>query len=633
MIFLKAFLRKLQNILEKPFAYYLIGFFAVFAPFFTIELVLLAMLGADTLFGLAFGFLWSTLLAGILMFLPRLAGRIVFGLLYFALLLWALAQSGYYLVLDNLMWVSTTTLAKEGTTFIGDVLSQFPVYWWIIAAVMIGLGVAIICIFPQPPAKCLRRLPYLACSLLCVAALFILPELIFRQDQVTANNYNAASSYKTTYNTMYDAKEVYNITGLYQLLARDVWVNELYPLTPGYKDALSEQKDEIDAFFDKRVEKTSNEMTGAFAGKNVILVMMESMDDWMITPQDTPTLTRLMEEGINFTNFYTPGYGNGRTLNSEFCMNTGIYLPTNSNLVFDYVTNDFNQSLAAQLGNLGYDSRVFHYNRASYYSRNVLEPAMGYSEYISYLDYTTVKQDLCNEQYFLDNEQINDIFFREGPTLNTILTRSAHLGYTYREITGYYALKKYPEYKTLYGSEEENCARVKAKIVDDMFEQLINALTARGELENTVIIGMTDHYTYGYKNTDELYAHSGVDSDLLLEKVPCFVWSADGPSIQVDKTLSTADFLPTILNLLGVDSPYNYLGQDAFDPDYQGYALFPDGSWICDGVAWQNGKILMNESGRTVTNTEISAMQTLSQEFRAVSNLLLTSNYYENAPG
>ena len=166
-----------------------------------------------------------------------------------------------------------------------------------------------------------------------------------------------------------------------------------------------------------------------------------------------------------------------------------------------------------------------------------------------------------------------------------------------------------------------------------MFEQLINALTARGELENTVIIGMTDHYTYGYKNTDELYAHSGVDSDLLLEKVPCFVWSADGPSIQVDKTLSTADFLPTILNLLGVDSPYNYLGQDAFDPDYQGYALFPDGSWICDGVAWQNGKILMNESGRTVTNTEISAMQTLSQEFRAVSNLLLTSNYYENAPG
>lgn len=630
---MKAFLRKFQNVLEKPLTYYLIGFFAIFAPFFTIELLLLSILGADTLFGLAFGFLWSVLIAGIILFLPRLAGRIVFGVLYFALLLWALAQSGYYMVLGNMMWVSTTTLAKEGTTFIGDVLSQFPALWWIVATVMIILGVVIICIFPHPPAKHLRRLPYLACSALCIIGLCFLPELIFRQDRVTANNYNASSSYRTTYNTMYDAKEVYNITGLYQLLARDIWVNELYPLTPGYKTALSNQQNEVDAFFNKRGEKKPNEMTGAFANKNVILVMMESMDDWMITPYDTPTLSRLMEEGINFTNFYTPGYGNGRTLNSEFCMNTGIYLPTTSNLVFDYVTNDFNQSLAAQLGNLGYDSRVFHYNRASYYSRNVLEPAMGYSEYVSYLDYTTVKQDLCNEQYFLDNDQINDIFFREGPTLNTILTRSAHLGYTYREITGYYALKKYPEYKTLYGSEEENCARVKAKIVDDMFKQLLNALTARGELENTVIIGMTDHYTYGYKNLEELYKHSGVNSDLLLEKTPCFIWSVGGPSVQVDKTLSTADFLPTVLNLLGVDSPYNYLGQDAFDPHYQGYALFPDGSWICDGVAWQNGKILMNEKNRTVTNTEIHNMQTLSQEFRAVSNLLLTSNYYKNAPG
>ena len=628
---MKPFLSKLQNVLKKPFTYYLIGFFAIFAPFFAIELVLLSMLGASTLYGLAFGFLWSTLLAGIVLFLPRLAGRIVFGVLYFALLLWALAQSGYYMVLGNMMWVSTTTLAKEGTTFIGDVLSQFPALWWIVAAVMVGLGIVILCIFPHSPAKCLRRIPYVVASLLCIVGLAFLPELIFSQDKVTANNYNASSSYKTTYNTMYDAKEVYNITGLYQLLARDIWVNELYPLTPGYKGALSKQENEIDAFFEKRGEKSDNKMTGAFAGKNVILVMMESMDDWMITPQDTPTLYQLMQEGVNFTNFYTPGYGNGRTLNSEFCMNTGIYLPTTSNLVFDYVTNDFNQSLAAQLGNLGYDSRVFHYNRAGYYSRDVLEPAMGYSEYVSYLNYTGNKQDLCNEQYFLDNDEINDIFFREGPTLNTILTRSAHLGYTYREITGYYALKKYPEYKTLYGSEEENCARVKAKIVDDMFKQLLNVLSIRGELENTVIIGMTDHYTYGYKNMEELYSHSGVNSDLLLEKTPCFIWSVNGPSMQVDKTLSTADFLPTMLNLLGIDSPYSYLGQDAFDPDYQGYAIFPDGSWICDGVAWQDGKILMNERGRTVTNAEISAMQSLSQEFRAVSNLLLTSNYYKNA--
>ena len=296
------------------------------------------------------------------------------------------------------------------------------------------------------------------------------------------------------------------------------------------------------------------------------------------------------------------------------------------------MTNSFDQSIASQTTANGYDAKVFHYNDPSYYSRGVFEPAMGYSEYVSSTDYMNEKGDLYNEEFLFDSPEISSIFFREGQTFNTIITRSAHLGYTYNEMSGYLALQEYPEYRGLYGSEEEDCARVKAKIVDDLFARLLDELEARGQLENTVIIGMTDHYTYGYNNLDELYGHSGVDSDLLLEKVPCFIWSADGPSAQVDKAMSTADFLPTMLNLLGIDSPYNYLGWDAFDPQYPGYILFPDGSWIYDGVAYSNGEILMNEKNRTVSQEEINAMTALSQEFRNVSNLLLTCDYYKNAP-
>lgn len=632
---MKRFLIKIQNFLKTPAFNSLLGFLIVFAAFFCIELVVYCVVKPDDFTGFAFGFLWSALLTGIVLFLPKLAGRIVFGLLYFPLLLWAIAQTGYYQVFGNLMWVSTTSLAGEGTTFLGDVLSNFSSFWWFSSILLLGIGVAVIWLFPQPPSGWRQRIPCLICSGVCMIALCFLPELIFLRDKKiwgADSDYNASASYRMTYNTMYSTNEVYSITGIYQLLARDIWVNELYPLTPGYKSNQTSQTNEIDAFFSKRSDTDVNEMTGTFSGKNVVLVMMESMDDWMITPEDTPTLVRLMAEGVNFTNFYTPGYGSARTLNSEFCMNTGIYLPTTGSLVFDYIANSFDQSFAAQLNNIGYDSRVFHYNNASYYSRNELEPAMGYAEYISYSDYTSDLKELCDDQYLFDQEEISNIFFREGQTFNTIITRSAHLGYTYNEIIGYYALQEYPEYKELYDSEEEICARVKAKLVDEMFARLLAELEARGQLENTVIIGITDHYTYGYKNMDELYSHSGVYSDLLLEKVPCFIWSADGPSMQVDKTLSTADFLPTMLNLLGIDSPYQYLGQDAFDPNYQGYALFPDGSWITEGVAYQDGKILMNESGRVVSQDEINAMNALSREFIAVSNLLLSCDYYKNTP-
>ena len=186
----------------------------------------------------------------------------------------------------------------------------------------------------------------------------------------------------------------------------------------------------------------------------------------------------------------------------------------------------------------------------------------------------------------------------------------------------------------MYASEEEDCARLKAKLVDDMFARLLSELEAQGQLENTVIIGVTDHYTYGYKNMEELYAHSGVNDDLLLEKTPFFVWSADCPDLEVTKTVNTSDVLPTLLNLLGIDSPYDYLGQDAFDPNYEGYALFPDGSWISGGVACkaQSGggyKILQNENNADLPAEYLAEMSDKVQTYIRISNLLLTTDYYK----
>jgi membrane-anchored protein YejM (alkaline phosphatase superfamily) len=251
---------------------------------------------------------------------------------------------------------------------------------------------------------------------------------------------------------------------------------------------------------------------------------------------------------------------------------------------------------------------------------------------VCYADYVAEEneKDLYSDQLLFDNAAIRESFFREGQTLNFIITRSAHLSYKYNEVLSYWALKQYPEYRGMTGHEETDCMYLKAKLVGDMFARLLQELEAEGQLENTVIVAVTDHYAYGYKDVEEMMALSGVEHALLLEKTPCFIWSADKPSIEVTKTLNTSDLLPTVLNLLGVESPYHYIGQDAFDPRYSCYALFTDGSWIANGAAYSaaTDEVLLLEAGREVTAEEMEEMTMRLNSFVYINNLILETNYF-----
>ena len=121
-----------------------------------------------------------------------------------------------------------------------------------------------------------------------------------------------------------------------------------------------------------------------------------------------------------------------------------------------------------------------------------------------------------------------------------------------------------------------------------------------------------------------------MDDMLLLEKTPCFIWSAEGPAVAVDKTLNTSDLLPTVLNLLGIKSPYNYLGQDAFDDRYEGYALFPNGSWVSNGVAYNvtNDRTMVLKEGAVAAKQWVSQITKTLSQYVYINNLILQTDYY-----
>ena len=613
--------------------------------FFLLELFAFCYLqpGADAgmkYWPLAFGAFWSVLLGAVMTMLPRQGGRVAFGLFYGAGLVYTVGQTGYYLLFSEMMWLSEFRYASEGADYL-DVILSYPLGWFVWVIGLLALGVGLVWKYPRHRYPAASRVTGSILAAAAVMGLLSLPQQVFEHDsniRYAKSDYGRMQSAEAAWENMFNPHRLYQICGVYQTVARDISMNILYPLTPGWQQAQELRREQIDTYFHARPSRQDNAMTGLLKDKHVVLVLMESMDDWMIG-EHTPTIARLMAEGINFTNFYTPPYGGIRTFNTEFCINTGSFLSSQGGYAFDYVTNAFSQSLASVLTGEGYCAKTFHYNDPSFYSRDVFSEAMGYEDYVYYADYLTEysekerKQKLYDELVLFSDPELRQEFFRDREkTLNFVITRSAHLSYKYNEVLSHWALKRYPEYKGLTGNEETDCALLKARLVDDFFSALLIELEREGKLENTVIIGVTDHYTYGYKDETSLLELSGVGEKLLLEKTPCFIWSSDLEPMEVSKTLNTADFLPTVLNLLGVKTAYNYMGHDAFDDRYEGYALFSDGSWIAGDAAYDAGTkkmIYRAENAAPAAKKFREQMSDRVEEFVAINNLILDTDYYK----
>ena len=123
-----------------------------------------------------------------------------------------------------------------------------------------------------------------------------------------------------------------------------------------------------------------------------------------------------------------------------------------------------------------------------------------------------------------------------------------------------------------------------------------------------------------------------MEEDILLEQVPWFIWSPGLEARTVDKVLNTADDLPTVLNLLDVDSEYDNMGRDAFDEAYEGFVPFSNGGWIYGDIAYDGStKEYISISGKeqTISAGLQAQMANQVQEFIRINNLILDADYYQ----
>lgn len=592
-------------------------------PFWLLDLTLRTATGcaawyplyaaAPNLFSLGFGALFVALCL-----LPqrRTVGRILYGLIYAVWAVYAVVQYGIWRIFGRFLFLSDFLFAGEGLGFAGYIRQLIDARFVLVAVLLVLWGVLGVWRLPESLPR--RRVcPVLV--LFFALTQFVAPRLYAPVPETLDWDSWQSSGYE--YERFSSSTYDLALTGPYQFVVRDACLS----IVPDADAA--EQRAQIDAFFDERPAHENNQMTGLLSGKNLILVQLESVDDFVLNDENTPTLARLQREGINFAEFYTPQYANGYTFNTEFAAQTGIYPYANGNVAYSLSRSAFPYALGNLFEDVDYAANSFHKSEAKFYNRGAMHQAFGYEQYHSALAYAQDELQAGDDRFLIDCDELYSAMIAQQPFADFLITYSGHLGYDEIDALTTYALEQFPEYKDDSRPYEINGLFAKARLTDEMFAHLLARLEEDGRLKNTVICVYDDHYAYGLTDRAVLEEYSEAAGGRLLERTPCFIWYEGCTPQTVTKTLQTVDLLPTLANLFGMKVP-DTMGRDAFDPDYKGYVIFPNGGWLTDTAYAENGQIVWNNG---MTDAEVSEMNAYARRFQEVNDAILDTDYYAQA--
>ena len=118
-----------------------------------------------------------------------------------------------------------------------------------------------------------------------------------------------------------------------------------------------------------------NEYTGAWKGKNLIVIVAEGFTSYAMTPETTPTLWKLSHEGFVCEEYYNPLWWVS-TSDGEYVATTSL-IPK-PGVWSMYVSGKNENSMYFCMGNqlraLGYPTAAYHNHTWTYYNRDVSHP-------------------------------------------------------------------------------------------------------------------------------------------------------------------------------------------------------------------------------------------------------------------
>lgn len=461
-----------------------------------------------------------------------------------------------------------------------NIFIAFTWWQWILISLMVGSAVYLLVKLTLGEAKSNTKLSFKH-SIFAMVGIFI---VMFGGVFVSASD-------EKIYSKPQDKRTYLYTFGLSTFNQRDIVTTMVNVISkPFSKTKAKEVLEKVDT----TTLQKSTAVTGSFENKNVIMIMMETLEDYVIDKDLTPNLYFLLNNGYSFKNAYGVAKTNN-TYDAEFKSLTSMMYYNADNYMHTYASNQFTNSLPAVLKKNGYTVNSFHSNVGDYFNRRKMHEALGFDHFYAGEEMTFSPY----EYYPLDSELFNQmkdniVPVQDQPFYSFIITYSTHGPYNEEreELKGYMELVKA---SNKYNDKEIQFLNLLAAAMDldKALGILIEDLKAKGLYEDTLIVLYSDHKNYSSiditrKYTNLIYPDAAHDYEM--DKIPFTIFNPTIETRYITNRTSQYDITPTILDLLGIEMVKDfYYGQSVFlydQGDYEdkpiivGYNRFIDSKLI-----------------------------------------------------
>lgn len=402
---------------------------------------------------------------------------------------------------------------------------------------------------------------------------------------------------------------------------------------------------DIDAYVSTLTPSDQNAYTGAFAGKNLILICAEAFSGFLIDPELTPVLYRLSTKGINFNDYYQQSIAG--TTGGEYQLLFGLIPTSGGSSIKEITQNGTHTNIGALLNEKGYFGMAFHNSTYTYYDRHETHTKLGYSG--GYMGVGNGLEELISPKWPASDLELMQetlpMYIDRQPFNAYYMTVSGHSVYDF----GNNAMSRENKDAVDAWCEERNLSYtepVRAYIAANLelekaVEYLVETLEEKGIADDTVICIAPDHFPYGLDSDaslgnmpylSELYGYP-VNTYEERDRSRAIIWCGaleENEPIIVDAPASSVDILPTLCNLFGVEWDSRlYVGRDVLS-DALPLVFFGNYDWKTDLGHYNSTRNVFTPADENAVIPEdyVKQISSMVRDRMTFSKSVLSHDYY-----